>query len=70
MTLLNWGEGAGGWSEAEIRLRLSSAKLLTGTGTELGNYLQFAYNKFSILLQDAFNQVRFLITYLKHVIQP
>ena len=60
----------GWWSEAEIRLRLSSAKLLTGTGTELGNYLQFAYNKFSILLQDAFNQVRFLITYLKYVIQP
>ena len=60
----------GGWSEAEIRPGLSSDKLLTGTGTELGNYLQFAYNNFSILLQDAFNQVRFLITYLKHVIQP
>ena len=31
--------GVGEWSEAGIRLRLSSAKLLTGTGTgtELGN---------------------------------
>ena len=28
--------GVGG-SEAEIKLRLSSAKLLAGTGTELGN---------------------------------
>ena len=37
-SLLSWGGWVGG-SEAEIRLRLSSAKLLTGTGTgtELGN---------------------------------
>ena len=32
--------------------------------------LQFTHSKFSTLSQSAFNQVRFLLTYLKHVIQP